>query len=187
MMPSVKYSFAFCPPPETVAAVKLMKHALSEKIGWFNSKNSEAHITINVFEAGAKDLEKAKEYAMRFVGRAASFEVRFEGVGTFSNGAFFLSPDADSKKHLEHLMIHYNKDFPSNAEKSNTPHLSIARRLDARQIAVALEIFKDFKGIGFLCDRISLRKFDSGKKQYYIESEYIFQNLPDSHFEESQF
>ena len=37
-----------------------MKELLASKIGWYNSKNSLAHITINEFERDEKELENVK-------------------------------------------------------------------------------------------------------------------------------
>ena len=49
------------PSQKIIKEVKTMKELLAAKIGWYNSKNSIAHITVNEFEAPASELEKIKK------------------------------------------------------------------------------------------------------------------------------
>lgn len=174
-----KYSVAICPPVEIVDQVMFMKAELAERIGWFPSKNSHAHITFNVFEADDSEIGAVRKYLEQFCRSAVSSEVRFPTTGSYSNGAFYLSPDAGSHLYIKELMRRFHSGFPlkSGVEKSTDPHMSIARRLKKPDLEAANQLFGERNiGVGFLCDRLSVRMFDEDKKQYRIDCEFIFGN-----------
>ncbi|MBB6240306.1 hypothetical protein HDC90_004977 [Pedobacter sp. AK013] len=52
-----RYSIVIYPHSEAINDVKVLKDKLWSKIGWYNSKNSEAHITINEFSADQYELD----------------------------------------------------------------------------------------------------------------------------------
>ena len=170
-----KYSVAICPPVHIVDAVAALKERLASNIGWFNSKNAKAHITINTFEIQRQDdIEAVKSYLKERVQYECSGSLVFSSFATYPNGAFFLAPNVSSKVFLQKMFSRCNAGFPLPAIKSRDPHLSIARRLDENQIGVAYDLFTSEADLHFVCDRICLRKFDQNKKQYSIESEYLF-------------
>jgi hypothetical protein len=171
-----KYSFAVCPPDETVAWFREKKDELASHIGWYPSKNSAAHITINVFEADDKELVYWKKYASEFCGAEVPFQVMLVKTGSYSSGAFYLSPDHASVELLKTMMNKFNDHAPfSEAKISDDPHISIARRLKAEQLKVANELWGAQRfDRHFLCDNIALRKFDVRKKQYTIEQRFYF-------------
>ena len=57
--------------------------------------------------------------------------------------------------------------------KSSDPHLSIARKLDANQIAVANSLWEP-EPLTFSCESIALRKLDPIKKQFEIIATFPF-------------
>ena len=186
-----KYSAAICPPEHIVDAVAALKERLAGDIGWFTSKNAKAHITINTFEIQRQDeIEAVKRYLKEWVQYECSGSLVFSSFATYPNGAFFITPNAPSKVFLQKMFRRCNIGFPLPAIKSSDPHMSIARRLNQDQLGVAYELFASSENLHFVCDRISLRKFDSNKKQYIIESEYLFKeenNLPDAKLQLSLF
>lgn len=56
-----KYSIAFIPDSKTSEEVKKLKLQLADEIGWYNSKNSLAHITICEFTSTDKEIEIIKK------------------------------------------------------------------------------------------------------------------------------
>jgi 2'-5' RNA ligase len=172
-----QFSIAICPPQEFVNEIALMKKELSEKIGWFNSKNSDAHITINVFSADEKELLIWKTYLLDFCRSQHSFEIRFTKTGTFPhNGAFYLEPDPVSKELLLNMMKDFHQHAPVKTDKiSLDPHLSIARRLKPKEMDIAFQLWSDkIFDLKFTCDNLTVRKFSSSIKQYSIESRHFF-------------
>lgn len=171
-----RYSIAICPPDDFVAEGKKMKLRLAESIGWFNSKNSDVHITVNVFECEEGELETWKEFLHDFCKSQTAFEITFTKTGSYSNGAFYLDPDNDCKQKLVSMMKQFHEQAPFHLERTSIdPHLSIARRLKRDQLKKARELFPDSSfNLLFLCDNLAVRKFDSKRKQYFVESRFLF-------------
>jgi len=188
-MTSEKYSICICPSADIIDRVTEWKNELRNAIGWYNSVNSKAHITIAEFNADEKQLKIAINHLKEFANKATPFDVAFPHLGTFPNGAFFLSADSPSKEKLQTLMSGFNKSFKiATTTKSNNPHISIGRKLTDEKIRIAQELFnKPFNDFTFSCDRITLRKFDPIQRQFFIESEYLFQAAADLDSEIVQF
>ena len=125
-----RYSLVISPSEEIIALVKTMKEELAKEIGWFNSKNSLAHITINEFMASDNEMEIIKKQLNSIVESLKPVEVRLNAFDNYPNGAFFIAPDAVSKIDLKEIMKHINQSFRAKTIlKNNEPHLSIARKL----------------------------------------------------------
>src|SRR5262245_61345983 len=107
-----KYSIAICPPDNIVEEIRQMKERLFAEIGWFASRRSEAHITINLFEADESELQTWKQYLEDFCKTIEPFEIRLTKTGSNSSGAFFLAPDDESAKHLIGLMRKFHEQAP---------------------------------------------------------------------------
>lgn len=170
------YSVAICPPKDFTDLVKAMKLELAERIGWFNSKNSEAHVTLNTFIADEAELLIWKNYLTDFCSSADPFEIRLVETGSYANGAFYLAPDHESTENLVQLMKHFHHDAPLKPKtESRDPHLSIARQLSREQLAEANELFGDKQfDLKFMCDNLAIRQFETKKKQYFVESRFMF-------------
>jgi len=175
-MDKENYSVAICPPKEFTDEIKKMKLELAAHIGWFSSKNAEAHITINTFNADDIGLTQWKNYVTAFCSSISKFEITLVETGTYSNGAFYLAPDHASKEKLVDLMKSFHENAPLEATvKSSDPHLSIARRLRKDQLSIAQELYgnKAFN-FKFTCDNLAFRKLDMNIRQYFIESRFAF-------------
>jgi 2'-5' RNA ligase len=170
------FSVAIYPPNAVIEEFRRLKDSLAEYIGWFNSKNSDAHITINLFFADEEELAIWKNYLVRFCSNQFPFEISLVKTGFYPNGAFYLSPDDNARKILVELMKSFNKSAPLKGEtKSTDPHMSIARKLNKNQLDIADKLLSDREyNISFTCGDIVLRRFDEKKRQYVIDSRYGF-------------
>jgi hypothetical protein len=171
-----QYSVAIYPSEAVVALVKSMKEQLAKEIGWFHSRNSVGHITICEFKATDKQIEIIKNQLSRLCDTLEPAEVSLNEFASYPNGAFFMSPNEDSKNRLKLLMKQVHESLRNlNMQKSNDPHLSIARRLTPENLKKANRLFTTID-IHFLCDSIVLRKFDENIKQFFVIHEFKFNN-----------
>lgn len=172
-----KYSFAICPPAETVEWGRAQKDLLAARIGWYPSRNSEVHLTINVIMVDEEELLLWKKYVREFCGMQTPFEIVLNGTDSYPNGAFYITPDETSAQALVEMMKRFHRNAPfTNAKRSEDPHLSIARQLKPERLIVARELWEGTQiNEHFLCDNIALRKFDTRKKQYSIEERFYFE------------
>lgn len=173
------YSIVIQPPADVIENVKSMKDQLFKEIGWYNSRNSWAHITLNEFEFPSNEIEKIKSHLTKLVVHLSSQNVHFNHFDSFPNGAFFLAPESESKDYLKMIMRAFHQDFNfKTAIKSNEPHISIGRRISDENLKKAFTIYPVHPEIHFNCDRIALRVFNTDRKQFDIVEEFIFGNNP---------
>jgi 2'-5' RNA ligase len=174
---TAKYSIALIPSKEIVELVDSMKKELSETIGWFNSKNSKAHITIAEFKATEEEAEKIISKVKKIANSTKPVVVTFNSFDSFANGAFYIAPNDISETELKAIMKSVQEGVPSakDATKNANPHISIARRLDKQNLKIAFEIFKTIN-ISFNCDRVAIRVFNG--KQYDIMESFPFNANP---------
>lgn len=172
------YSVAFYPSEAVITQVKGMKELLSDKVGWFHSKNSVGHITVCEFKASDAIIEKVKQQLIRLTDGFEPVEVHLTSFGSYPNGAFFIAPDAVSKSHLKPIMKRINDTLViKNLHKSDDPHLSIARRLTPDQIETAYRMFTEID-THFLCESVVLRKFNENVKQFEVTDTFPFLGNP---------
>lgn len=172
------YSVAFYPSEAVIAQVKEMKELLSDKVGWFHSKNSVGHITVCEFKTSDAVIEKVKQQLIRLSDGFQPVEVHLTSFGSYPNGAFFIAPDADSKSNLKPIMKQINDTLIiKNLHKSDDPHLSIARKLSSEQLVTANGIFTSIN-ISFLADSVVLRKFNENIKQFEVSDVFPFYGNP---------
>lgn len=172
-----RYSIAIHPSPELIAKIKIMKEQLATEIGWFHSKNAIAHITICEFEANESDLERIKKQLERICNTISPVSVRLNDFGTFPNGAFFISPDSESISTLQPIMKSFhNVLVVKTTHHSNSPHLSIARKLSSENLIVASKVFHTIEE-SFLCDAIVLRKLNLEIKQFQVIDTFEFKGI----------
>ncbi len=183
-----KYSVVFRPPDNIIKRVAAMKSILGQEIGWYHSMNSEAHITICEFHANQMELVIVKRYLLKFCEGVKSSEVVFDHMNYFPS-TLFIAPDELSSNFLKRIMVRFNASFPILKEKlSNTPHVSIGRKLDESKITLALKLFQDdFSAFVFNCDSIFLRKFDETIRQFVAIDCFPFGNPEQELLESNQF
>ena len=174
-----RYSLVISPSEEIIALVKSMKEELAKEIGWFHSKNSLAHITINEFMASDTEIEIIKKQLNSIAESLKPVQVRLNAFDNYPNGAFFIAPDAVSKIDLKEIMKHINQSFRIRTIlKNNEPHLSIARKLSPENIALSYRLFSETINLNFLCNSIALRLFNPEIKQFEIIDYFEFKDNP---------
>jgi hypothetical protein len=172
------YSLVIHPPEAILALVKSMKEQLANEVGWFHSKNSVGHITICEFRATDAAIRTIKIQITRLCDSLSTVEVLLNELGTFPNGAFFIAPNIDSKNNLKVIMKRFHKSLRvSNMQKSDNPHLSIARRLSPENLIKANQLFTSID-LSFECDSVVLRLFDENIKQFFVTDSFEFKNKP---------
>lgn len=170
-----RYSIVIQPSNSVIEEVKQMKELLASKIGWYNSKNSVAHITINEFEQNEIELVNIKSKLTEITTYLKSQEVQFTNFDVFPNGAFFLKPNVSSRHYLKKIMtsVHQKFSYPTNI-KSYEPHMSIGRRIQPESIEIAKSLFSKDPNISFMCDTIALRCFNEERKQFDVIATFSF-------------
>ncbi|UGS22904.1 2'-5' RNA ligase family protein [Flavobacterium channae] len=163
-----KYSIVFHPSDAVIETVKELKQQLSDKIGWFPSKNSLAHITICEFDYDSDSYMKIAERLSNFAQYKKPFDVTFNSFNNYTNGAFFIAPEQESKLLLAEIMKEIPKiiQFPVT-HKSSNPHISIGRQLKPEQLKTAYNLVSTIQ-LQFVCSGITIRKFNTERKQYDI-------------------
>ena len=177
-----KYSVAIYPSQEVIDSIKIMKEYLASKIGWFNSKNSTAHITICEFTIAETELEKIKIKLSKICDSFTPLQIYLNHFDFYKNGAFFIALTKKSKEELIPIMKKTQDSlrFP-NLKKSKDPHISIGRKLTPENLKIASHLFTTIE-INFLCDTIVLRELDPIKKQFFVLNSFSFNNNPQPEF-----
>ncbi|KAF2329840.1 2'-5' RNA ligase family protein [Flavobacterium daemonense] len=177
------YSVVIHPSDNVIDAIKLMKDYLKSKIGWFNSCNSVAHITICEFKIEESQLPFIKKKLSKTADAFTPFQVYLNHFNSYPNsGAFFIGTTEDSENNLVPIMRKIHETLKSqNLKKSDNPHLSIGRRLTPENTKIASELFTTID-LQFLCDKIVLREFDPVKKQFFVIDAFSFGSNPEPEF-----
>ncbi|WP_339887110.1 2'-5' RNA ligase family protein [uncultured Flavobacterium sp.] len=174
-----KYSIAFIPDAIIIEEVKKMKLQLAYEIGWYNSKNSLAHITICEFTS--TEIEITKKQVDRITASFSPFDVELVDFDSYSNGAFFIKPSEKSKEDLKKIMKNLTASLTiKKMYKSSEPHLSIARKLDDTKLKIASDLFQKIE-LFFFCDRVFLRKFNPELKQFDVIDSFLFKGEKSTH------
>ncbi|WLD24028.1 2'-5' RNA ligase family protein [Flavobacterium dauae] len=174
-----KYSVVFMPNLQTIEAVKQLKLLLSDKIGWFNSKNSLAHFTI--FEFFENDV-KEDTFCLqldRIASEIDSFNIKCDAFDWFDNGVFYIKPNQISSAKMTELMKQVIKESIQikKAISNTNPHLSIARRLSPEKLEIAQQLFTNIN-LEFTVTNLTLRKFDESLKQFTVYKEFPLLGKP---------
>ncbi|AWK06575.1 2'-5' RNA ligase [Flavobacterium crocinum] len=166
-----------------VEPIKKMKDFLRSKIDWYNSCNSEAHITICEFTIEESQFDSIKQKLSKISDGFTPFEVSLNHFSSFpTSGAFFIGVTKDSEKKLVPIMkkIHETLKF-LKLKKSDNPHMSIGRRLTPENLKIASELFTTID-LQFECNEIVLREFDPVVKQFFVMDSFPFGSNPEPEF-----
>jgi 2'-5' RNA ligase len=148
---------------------------LQDKISWYGSANSNAHITLI-------NLENELTFGL-YIGQIKDFcttinsqKVRFNSFSSFGYSTFFISPDEKSQQYLNNIIIDIHKSIGFDIKNAHA-HMTIARGLDAERMKKAQEQFNSTEiNFEFICDSIHIRKFNEKTKQYSDIVETIYFN-----------
>jgi len=176
------YSVVFYSQP-LVEPVKKLKDFLRSKINWYNSCNSEAHITICEFTIEESQFDSIKQKLSKISDTFTPFRVSLDHFDSFQNsGAFFIGVTEDSKNNLVPIMKKIHETFKFlKLKKSDNPHLSIGRRLTPENLKITSELFTTID-LQFECNEIILREFDPKVKQFFVIDAFPFGSNPEPEF-----
>lgn len=165
-----------------IQPVKELKDLLKSKINWYNSCNSEAHITICEFTIEESQLDSIKQKLSKIANTFTPFQVSLNHFDSFpSAGAFFIGVNEDSKNNLVPIMKKTHETLKSlKLKKSDNPHMSIGRRLTPENLKIASELFKKID-LKFECNEIVLRELEP-HKQFFVIDTFPFGNNPEPEF-----
>ncbi|MDQ0966455.1 hypothetical protein QFZ20_001858 [Flavobacterium sp. W4I14] len=88
-----RYSIVVYPQRKSINEVSVLKNTLAEKIGWYSSRNSEAHVTIIEFSADYYELVFYKKCIEKICSSQRPQEVTFDdlSLSKFQSGYCFTS------------------------------------------------------------------------------------------------
>lgn len=177
----IRYIIAIRPRADIISEVKEMKLALKKAIGGFyNSVNSEAHITLFEFYAFDEHYPALLEECARAARTLEPFELEFQGFHHFvKSGAFYVHLTGQSSYSIIERCIQFRQTFSPEilsihtegwTDMFDTPHMTIGRRLQPHWIDIAYSLFKEFNA-RFWCDSLAIRKFNDDRKQFDVIAE----------------
>ncbi|SDG99476.1 hypothetical protein SAMN05421827_11475 [Pedobacter terrae] len=180
------YSIVVYPQSKSINEVSVLKKILADEIGWYSSRNSEAHITIIEFLADQYELGFYKKCIEKICGSQRPQEVTFDylSLSKFSQ-AIVLLPNGPSKLYLNDLLKTFRKKLKSkNTINGSNAHISIGRELSSSQIDQAENLYGPIN-IAFNCNTIAIRKLDEIKKQFVVINEFKLLGGPLNHHQYS--
>jgi hypothetical protein len=176
-----EYSLVIRPPEPIISYVASLKKQLRDEIGRFGSANAQAHLTVFNFDATPDELLTWKKNIQRFCEPIIPKEVLFDHFDSFPPRTFFVAPSNDSMIHLNSIITNFAR-FIGEKPQAHA-HMSIARSLKDGQLEQVKCLFQNQSvHLEFLCDGLTLRKFDPATKQYaHIVERFHFAGkvLPD--------
>jgi len=174
-----RYSIVVYPHREAINDVKVLKDILWYKVGWYNSRNSEAHVTIAIFEANNREFDFYISYVKDFCYAEKPNFVRFDQlIASGKNGAVVVLPDKNSKPYLNDLFKRFRQGLRyKKVMNGSAAHISIGRKLHPEDIEMAQDLFEEVS-LNFLCEKIAIRKFNDEVGQYEVIYEFYFLGNP---------
>lgn len=173
------YSIVVYPQTEIIDEVSGLKDILANKIGWYASRNSKAHITVIAFMADQYELAFYIRQIEKFCYSQKQQEVVFDqlSLSKFSHAAVML-PNDSSKPYLSDLLKRLRKQLrTSQTLNGSNAHISIGRELSSVQIDQAENLY-DHVSLKFNCDTVAIRKFSETKKQFQVIKTFKFLENP---------
>lgn len=121
------YSVVVYPKAEIINDVKVLKNTLARYVGWFGSRNAEAHITLAEFYADPNEFIFRMLSVKRFCYSQITREVKFDNlIISDRNNMIFLLPDAESKKYMKAFVSKFRKAFKFDGiTYGSNAHISI--------------------------------------------------------------
>ncbi|WP_029276425.1 hypothetical protein [Pedobacter borealis] len=173
------YSIVVYPHREAINDVKVLKDMLWSKVGWYNSRDSEAHVTIALFEANKCEFDFYISYIKDFCYAEKPNFVMFDHlIASEKNGAVVVLPNKSSKPYLNNLFKRFRPGLRYKKVMNGTDaHISIGRKLHPEDIEIAQDLFEEVS-LNFLCEKIAIRKFNDEIGQYEVIYEFYFLGNP---------
>jgi hypothetical protein len=164
-----RYSIVVYPHRETIGDVRVLKDLLWSKVGWYNSRDSEAHVTIALFEANKRELDFYIAYTEDFCYAEKPNFVMFDHlIASGKNGAVVVLPNKNSKPYFNNLFKRFREGLRyKKVINGAAAHISIGRKLHPEDIERAQHLFEEVS-LDFLCEKIAIRKFNGVMRQYEV-------------------
>ncbi len=174
-----KYSVVFMPDAQTIVLVKEMKWNLAAKAGSFKSKNALAHFSIFEFFSEGSQEERFFKQFERIASEIEPFEIHCNSFNQYDNGAFYINPSEDSTYKMSSIMKQILNEVTTikKEHQSSTPHLTIGRQLNQKQLQIAHQMFQNID-ISFPVNHLSLRKYNPHISQYEVYKEFPLLGKP---------
>jgi 2'-5' RNA ligase len=177
-----QFALAICLTGKAGDQVKTLKLKFGKRIGWYHSIHAQAHITICSFSAYPSDLPRISTLFKRRCSSLYPLHVNLDRTGTFTHRdsyTLYAGLQEESHKEVRALMQRVRTKLPFPVrDTSSHPHVSIGRGLTGPQLALAHDLFSpELIDIRYLCDHLTLRKFNPLVNQYETMSRFC---LPDS-------
>lgn len=174
-----RYSIVVYPQRETINDVKVLKDVLWSKVGWYNSRDSEAHATIALFEANKYEFDFYISYIKDFCYAEKPNFVMFDHlIASKKNGAVVVLPNKKSEPYLNDLFKRFRQGLRyKKLMNGAAAHISIGRKLHPEDIEIAQDLFEEVS-LNFLCEKIAIRKFNDEIGQYDVIYEFYFLGNP---------
>ncbi len=172
-----KFNLAICPPKEVVAQVRSLKKELESHIGPYSARNSEAHITFDLFLLDEASLSFCEEQLHDFATTQKPFKLGFHSFSCFKESrTVFLEPVDGSAYLITELFHAYKKATKLPGQLNQiTPHMTIGKGIEPEMFEAALVLFNQRKvEIDFICNNLALRRFIPAKGQYEIWKRFHF-------------
>jgi len=169
------YSIVIYPDAKMIDQVADLKTQLADRIGWYASRNSKAHITVAEFTADQYELAFYIQQIEKFCYTQKQQEVGFDqlSLSKFSHAAVLL-PDESSKPYLTYLLRRLRNQLQTSYTiHGSSAHISIGRKLSSMQIDRAENLFNSIN-LRFNCDTVALRKFIEMKRQFEVIKTFNF-------------
>jgi len=174
-----RYSIVVYPHREVIGDVRVLKDRLWSKVGWYHSRDSEAHVTIALFEANKRELDFYIAYTEDFCYAEKPNFVMFDHlVASEKNGAIVVLPNKNAKPYFNNLFKRFRDGLRyKKVINGSAAHISIGRKLHPIDIEIAQDLFEEVS-LNFLCEKIAIRKFNDEIRQYEVIYEFYFLGNP---------
>lgn len=182
-MKRFRYSVAMRPSQSVIDVLHQMKLDFPI-IGYFGSKNSEAHLTILEFESGENVIPKVVRFMEDFAKAIENHLYRFARYNHYpetkeNNGTFYIQLDAESEVIMKDIFSSFQKNFPSIAPEKAcnvvNPHMTIARRVNREQIDKAYLCYNQHHiDLATNCTLVLRRKSIDKAEQFSVLYEFPF-------------
>lgn len=165
-----KYSIVVHP-AELLNEITKIKQDLKAMIGWYSSVNALAHFTICEFFADEEQITEMKQKIAKLIINWKKEVVQLTSFDSFHKGTFYIKPDEASSLYLKALFKAIAikvKEIIPEAFTCTTPHMSIGRGLNEKQLEIAKTNFNNYLN-SFVCDGVMIREFNPIRKQYDLK------------------
>jgi 2'-5' RNA ligase len=187
-----RYMLAFSPSQATTKQVRTLKMTLRQHLGFdYPSSNSEAHISLFIYEATAAQQKAVVHCLQRIIPRFTPFVIRYNGLASLGISTIAFNLDAESNEKLRECINRIKKDTRGLKVKlhnvGKNPHMTIARRLSGEKVVSALRILPSKNPPEDYCNHFVIRMLNEDIGQYETILTIRFEDLKEPDDSDRQF